>query len=150
MRWLWGWCCCWALIAAGCGGGDGIKRLATVPAKGTFTIDGKPFGPGTVSFLPQSNDAEKRKAAVGLADANGNFTVTSYEKGDGAVPGEYAIVLTGEVGQAPPPSTEPMKVRIGEKGEENLQISMKSNTGASSLLTPKLNTSGAGTGLKPR
>lgn len=144
---------CWSalvLVAAGCGG-DGVKRLATVPAKGTITIDGKPYGPGTISFLPQSGDPEKRKAAVAQADANGNFTVKSYGDQDGAVPGEYLITLTGELGKAPPPATESAKIKIGDKGEEKLQIALKSTGGAGALLSPTLNNNkGAGTSLAPR
>jgi hypothetical protein len=112
---------------AGCGSDDTKNRLKTVPVSGTVTLDGEVFGPGTLSFTPQSA-GERMRMAIGKVDASGNFVAGSYEEDDGIVPGEYLV--KGQEDTAIDPSaalktTPGVKVKIGEEGEPNLEIALK-------------------------
>jgi len=70
----------------GCGQG----RPKTVPVSGTVTLDGQPVDGASVTFYPASGG----RPAMGTTDAQGNFTLTTFEKGDGAIPGTYNVTVT--------------------------------------------------------
>lgn len=79
------------VLAAGCGGG--IAKAVKV--KGNVTLDGKPLAGATVSFIPR--DKSGGRAASGRTDTSGDFQLTTFRTDDGAVPGEYkVIVVLGE------------------------------------------------------
>jgi hypothetical protein len=87
------------LLSAGCGGGKG-----TVPVKGTVKLDGKPLARATVLFVAQTPGG---RDATGSTDANGVFRLTTFEPGDGALPGNYKVVIqpTAEADGGPPAAT---------------------------------------------
>lgn len=80
----------WSLAAlsvgllAGCGDG----RPTRVPVSGTVLIDGKPLGSGHVRLVPA--DA---RPAWGAIDPQGNFRLTTFEQGDGCVPGTHRVAV---------------------------------------------------------
>lgn len=76
---------------AGCGSQEGTYVGATVPVKGTVTYKGKPLSSGEVVFEPDSGGRE----AHGAIGADGTFELTTYNKGDGAVPGTHRVAVTG-------------------------------------------------------
>ena len=69
----------------GCGDG----RPSRVKVSGFVTVEGEPLKYGGVNFRP----AEGGRAAGGSLDANGAFTVTMYERGDGLPPGKYVVAI---------------------------------------------------------
>jgi hypothetical protein len=82
----------WALVLiflCGCGSGD----QKTYPAGGTVKFaDGTPLVKGTVQF--RSLDTERAVSARGTVKEDGTFELSTFEPGDGAVPGEHqAMVL---------------------------------------------------------
>ena len=82
---------CLAALAvfAGCpAAGTGV---ATVPVSGTVTLDGTPVEGANVAFAPKSADG---RAAAGVTDASGRFTLTTVQSGDGALPGSYAVTVS--------------------------------------------------------
>jgi hypothetical protein len=83
-----------ALSASGCGKG-------TVTVEGAVTLDGQPVPGATVLFMPEGGNG---RAASALTDDDGNFRVTTYEEGDGALPGHYRIVVTRTEGVPQPPA----------------------------------------------
>jgi hypothetical protein len=96
-------CCFGALAAlmllglAGCGG-SGAKPVKT---EGVVTLDGAPLAGATVVFQPAEGTG---RPATGLTSADGSFRLTTFNTGDGAMPGEYKIVVTksaDERGDAP-------------------------------------------------
>ena len=93
-------CLLTVVAAVGCGSRPGpqaeIERV--VPVSGTLTYAGKPLEHYQVTFLP----VDGRRAAVGVTDAEGKFTMGTNDAGDGAPPGTHkvAIVFAG------PPSTD--------------------------------------------
>ncbi len=74
---------------AGCGGGGDAGKEPIYPVSGTVTMFGAPLADATVAFAPQ----EKQPTAIGKTDAQGKFTLTSYEYGDGAASGNFKVVI---------------------------------------------------------
>ena len=70
-------------FAAGCD-----SRPTRVQVSGKVLIDGEPLKVGSVDFVP-----EKGRKASGIIDTNGNFTLTCYEPGDGALIGTHRIEI---------------------------------------------------------
>ncbi|MGD9127615.1 MAG: hypothetical protein PVH19_09575 [Planctomycetia bacterium] len=68
----------------GCGDG----RPDRVPVSGQVLIDGKPLTYGTVRVIPQN-----ARAATGTIQPDGSFKLTTFEDGDGVVPGEHVMVI---------------------------------------------------------
>lgn len=73
------------LIAAGCRNDSG-----TVPVAGVLKLDGQPLKEASIHFVPQGSGRD----ATGTTDANGKFTMSTYEPRDGALPGSYKVVIT--------------------------------------------------------
>lgn len=71
------------LSTAGCGKGKTIK------VEGVVTLDGKPLPGATVSFMPVGEG----RPASGRTDADGRFRLTTYRTDDGALPGDYKVVV---------------------------------------------------------
>jgi hypothetical protein len=77
-------------LLAGCGGEDGASERKTVyPVTGKITLHGSPLADAMVSFAPKTG----QPTAVGRTNQAGEFTLTTYEPGDGAAPGDYAVVV---------------------------------------------------------
>lgn len=81
----------------GCGGGDD-NRPTVVAAGGTVALDGQPLPDAKVVLIPIS---QSRPAAYAVSDADGTFALTTFEQGDGAVPGEYLVTVTKQQAENP-------------------------------------------------
>lgn len=80
-----------ATMMFGCGGKPADpNRPATTAVSGVVTHNGSPLDGATVTFKPVSTDG---KAAFGKTDAEGKFSLTTFEGGDGAIPGEYNVTV---------------------------------------------------------
>ena len=64
---------------------------------GAVTYNGNPVEGATVSFVPSG---EGGKMAAGTTDAQGKFTLTTVQAGDGAVPGAYQVAISKVEGSA--------------------------------------------------
>ena len=76
------------LTLAGCGSGNGLD---TVPIKGEVTYNGKPLTEGTVAYLPVKPGTGR--SANGPIGPDGTFSMTTQQRDDGVVKGEYNIVI---------------------------------------------------------
>ena len=75
-------------VLVGCS--DKIER---VPVRGRVMIDGQPLAYGYVTVTPQG-----ARPALGELDAEGRFTLSTYEEGDGTVLGTHSMTVNaGEV-----------------------------------------------------
>lgn len=91
-------CCTMAALSAlllvglsGCGGEvSGQKDTASV--QGTVTYQGQPLTTGTVFFVPAGGGP----TAEGQIREDGTFELTTYEEGDGAVPGQHGVMIHAE------------------------------------------------------
>ena len=78
-------------LVVGCGSRSGpepeIERV--VPVSGSLTYQGKPLSYHQVTFLP----VDGRRAAVGVTDMEGRFTMGTNDTGDGAPPGRHKVAI---------------------------------------------------------
>lgn len=72
----------------GCGKMTDPNRPKTVKAGGVVLYKGEPVEGATVTLVPADNGP---RGAVGKTDAQGRFTLTSFDPNDGAVPGKYYV-----------------------------------------------------------
>ncbi|MBA4062790.1 MAG: hypothetical protein C0501_03620 [Isosphaera sp.] len=77
-----------AALTAGCSSAPG-DRPKTVPVRGLVTYKGEPLAGARVNFF---NPAANR-SAIGETGPDGRFTLTTFEKGDGAVPGPQQVTV---------------------------------------------------------
>lgn len=77
------------LCLMGCGSGG---RLPTSPVSGTVSVGDKPIAGADVTFHP-ADDKQKIRPAFGKTNDAGEFELSTYDDGDGAVPGEYKISI---------------------------------------------------------
>jgi len=73
----------------GCSGRKDENLPETVAISGTVTYQGKPVPGATVMLYP----VQGRKPASGLSDDTGQFTLTTFNKNDGALPGEHKVTV---------------------------------------------------------
>jgi hypothetical protein len=83
------------VLALGCSSKD-PNRLETVPVTGTVTYNGKPVDGAIVTFLARKENIP----ATGMTDAEGRFSLTTYEDGDGAVIGDHDVSVNKTIGSA--------------------------------------------------
>lgn len=75
---------------SGCGGAIDPNRPKTYPVSGTVSQGGKPVADANVSFHLKDGS----QGAIGVTDASGNFNLTTFTSGDGAVAGEHVVTVT--------------------------------------------------------
>lgn len=87
------------LLSACLGCSDGIT---TIPVSGRITLDGGEWPRQGILYFACKQPAEGFPRRTGVADfgPDGSFTVTSFDKGDGLVPGEYVVNI--ECWEVPP------------------------------------------------
>jgi major membrane immunogen (membrane-anchored lipoprotein) len=79
------------VIIQGCSGDDsGLDRRYKVSGKVTYK--GEPVAKGTIAFEPTNPPAPKGRIASGYIE-NGSYTLTTLIDGDGAMPGEYKVII---------------------------------------------------------
>ncbi len=139
----------WLLLPAvliGCGG-SGFPKTYNVT--GTVKQAGKPVDGALVTFIP----AEGSKSAVGSTNDKGEFKLSTFGPGDGALPGSYKVTISKM--STPPPSAEPDLqpgvIASGDIGDDYAPPSdssgAKSGGGAPKNLLPTKYASEATSGL---
>lgn len=101
------------LLTAGCSWQAGdewtARRPRTYPVEGVVLYQGKPVDGATVVF----NSAAENRAAFGVTDSAGRFSLTTFDSGDGAVAGPQQVrvskVKTEKANLNPELSFEPPK-----------------------------------------
>jgi hypothetical protein len=76
-------------LAAGC---SGSKQTPVYPVRGQVLLNGKPLSQAIVTFHHQGSGPDA-PAPSAQTDSEGRYTLTSYQNGDGAPEGEYAVSL---------------------------------------------------------
>jgi hypothetical protein len=80
--------------------------------EGIVTLDGKPLPWATVTFVSAE---EGRRPASGVTDADGAFELTTFDTGDGALPGSYRVTINKAVDQ-------PLPEEAQEKGLAGIKV----------------------------
>ena len=76
-----------AVLVLGCGDPSGLPKR--YPVSGTVTYQGKPVEKGRINFIPTQADGR----AAGGEIENGEYSLTTAEPGDGAIPGSYKVTI---------------------------------------------------------
>ena len=86
-------------------GGCGYDRPSTIAMHGTVTFGGQtPPTAGAIYFAPiEVAPGLPRRPARAMFDADGHFRATSFDDGDGIVPGTYRVRI--ECWKTPPTMT---------------------------------------------
>jgi len=91
-------------LLVGCGGDTGgADRPETVPVTGSVTYNGQPVEGATVTFVAGASEG---RGALGTTDASGKFQLTTFEAGDGAIPGSYKVTVAKTTGDSGPMTQE--------------------------------------------
>lgn len=98
-----------SLLLMGCGGG-------TRSVRGVVTLDGAPVAGATVLFMPDGPG----HPASGFTSSDGTFRLTTYKEDDGALPGNYRVLIqkteaAKDPGSAERSALERAKAKIEEK-----------------------------------
>ena len=64
-------------------------RPVTVPVTGVVRCDGEAVAGATVSFQAEAGG----RSATGISDAEGRYQLSTFSRGDGAVPGSYKVIV---------------------------------------------------------
>ena len=115
--------------------GCGSSGPRTFKVTGTVTQNGKPVEGAIVTFLSD----EKKKDAVGSTNDKGEFKLSTFGPGDGALPGSYKITITKLDRPAAPPAKTPPPGTIasGELSESYVPPSMGGGGGTAKESAPK-------------
>ncbi len=92
------------LLSLGCSGSD---RPKTVAVSGSVTVKGEaPSYPGGVFFAPiEVEEGYPKRGGRALFETDGEFSVTTFEDGDGLIPGTYRVRV--ESWKVPPSMGKP-------------------------------------------
>lgn len=80
------WIGCLLLSLTGCGD----SHPARSPVSGTVTYNDEPLHIGSLVFVP----VEGGPSAEGKIDEEGNYVLGTFEESDGAITGEYQVMIT--------------------------------------------------------
>ena len=80
------------LSAAGCGGSNGLY-----PVSGKVLVNGEPAAGATVTFVKKGAASPTDQTPQGVVHEDGTFTLAG-PAGDGAAPGEYAVLVEWKEG----------------------------------------------------
>jgi len=92
-----------ALLVFGCGK-TSANRPKTVKVNGVVLYNGQLVEGALVMLV--STDPNGR-GAVGKTDASGKFTLTTFDPGDGAIPGTYNVAISKTILEGEPPPENP-------------------------------------------
>lgn len=119
-----------ALALAGCGGADG-GGPALAPVTGRVTFKNEGVTAATLNFLPDAEKGNRGQMATAVLQLDGSFTLETYPKGAGVLPGAYKVtVLTGrrpepELAKYRDVKTTPLSVDVPAEGLKEYQIELK-------------------------
>ena len=99
------------LFALGCGSSETL----TYPVSGIVTLDGLPMEGAAVMLKPVAGGSN----GYGVTGSDGSFEITTYRKGDGALPGEHGVVVTlQKMGEAGSQAGAPTRAESEKTGSE--------------------------------
>lgn len=118
-------------VLIGCSGST-KGQLPTYKATGTLQIDGKPFGPCTLTLEPVPLTAESRSTFT-MVGSDGKFTsLRTYKPGDGIPEGEFVVKLAQDAMSAtavPGYKPKSIVVKKPDSGALKMQIDLESTGG---------------------
>jgi hypothetical protein len=118
------------LLVSGCGRSN---RLPSFPVRGQVLYQGRPAREALVIFHPVASGAEFDVVCPsGRVGSDGSFTLTTYQAGDGAPAGEYAVTIDWREHTAPvegaPPGRSLLPDRYSNPKTSKLHVQIKEGT----------------------
>lgn len=117
-------CALLSLMVNGCGGSN---TPMTYPVTGVVTFQGRPLPDAVVMFF-----AEGGRSATGATNAQGEFTLTTFVPGDGALSGLKKVALGELAVEAkegdlflPKPKPPRFSVRYTDPNQSGLEFEVK-------------------------
>lgn len=104
-----------ALTLGGCSKNSGRPKV--YPVSGTVKFKGEPVANANIVFLPEGSSPRN---PAGTTDAQGNFKLTSYDTNDGAVAGDYIVIIVPGAstdGKKPEERTAQDLINLGPGGK---------------------------------
>src|SRR5262249_36217051 len=84
-----------AVVAVtGCSANAETPRKPVHPVRGSIFVDGQPAADAFVLFHPVSDPDRYPTKAFGRVGKDGSFRLSTYDTGDGAPAGDYAVTIT--------------------------------------------------------
>jgi hypothetical protein len=122
-------CAALPLVLSGCGKG----HPGLVPVTGTVTYRGQAVEGARVMFMAAEATSGNTPAANGKTDAQGRFSLMTFVPGDGAVPGNYRVLITKREEMPDPQQPKsPYKItrdllptRYGNPSRSGLKVEVK-------------------------
>lgn len=125
---------CGVMLLPGCGGG-GPARPKPVPVKGTVTFRGKPLANARVMFWGE----KAPMPAVGDTNDAGEFELSMYGKGDGALAGANKVtVVSLSSSQDAGGGVMPDATKLATKGETVPLDAKIANESKAGVVLPKM------------
>ena len=118
----------------------GDKKKTNI-VRGKITFNGKDVPNGTITFFPESGPT-----ATGEIKPDGSYTLTTFQNGDGAVEGNYTVVVVAmqnQVGRLPeertplPPPIVPEKYTSAATSDLRAEVKAGENVINFDLESPK-------------
>ena len=115
--------------AMGCSNDSGPPKKSTFKASGKLMVDGKPFGPATLTLSSTSKGADS-PSMTGNVAKDGTITFVTYGDEGSVAAGTYDVTMAGDVmAMTQVPAVEPAKIEI-KPGDKSVEIALKSIPGA--------------------
>jgi hypothetical protein len=89
------------LLLSGTGCGSGKPKIYKVTGK--VTLDGQPLAGAFLQFMP-ADPATGLEMATGTSGGDGVYNLTTYNTNDGAMEGDYKVLVTRKVKSADTPA----------------------------------------------
>jgi hypothetical protein len=109
------------LMTAGCSGSDG-GGPALVPVTGKVVFKNEGLTAASIYFIPDAEKGNRGQMASSVLQMDGSFTMETYPKGAGVVPGSYKVTITAsrrpekELKQYGDAKTTPLTIDVPEGG----------------------------------
>lgn len=88
-----GWLVAVAMAVACAGCGPKSDRLPVFPVSGTLVYKGQPLPNALVAFHPTDKSDPRATSSRATTDAEGKFSLSTYEANDGAPAGQYKVTV---------------------------------------------------------
>jgi len=113
------------IVCVGCGGEPkGGPRVETSPVTGKILVDGVPAASLEVTCHPQGG-SEVNYPLNTLTDEQGQFSLGTYESGDGLPAGEYKLTFEWLEGTMLGPTTDKLKEAYSDPAKSEFTVTVK-------------------------
>ena len=110
------------LACAGCG--DEWK-VASYPAKGTISINGKAPAGALVELFPTTKTDERKSRPWGLVKDDGTYVLSTYDGEPGAPAGDYLVTIKWPPDASKPSMVDKLKSRYSDPKSSRLKFKIK-------------------------